>query len=164
MNLNEFKPILDYEFYMINREGKIISLHKRHHYKELAQKIDRAGYVTVKLSKKGKDSTQYVHRLIAKTFIPNLFDKPIVNHLNGNKLDNNVDNLEWVNHSENMTHAYRIGLINCCACGRRVIDECTGNKYNTILEAAKAAKIPYATLKNYLNGNRTNRTCLKIAA
>jgi hypothetical protein len=165
VELNEYKPIPGYEsYYAINQNGTVISLYAKHYKKEIVKKTDRAGYSTVKLSKQGKDSTQYIHRLIAMTYIPNPTNKPMVNHINGNKLDNRVANLEWVSHSENMSHAYRTGLIDCCACGKRVIDECTGIEYNTILEAAKAVQIPYSTMKNYLNGNRTNNTCFKIAA
>lgn len=51
-----------------------------------------------------------VHRVVAATWIPNPEDKPIVNHINGNKLDNRAENLEWCTSSENQLHAYRTGL------------------------------------------------------
>lgn len=53
---------------------------------------------------------EYIHRLVATTFIPNPNNKPEVNHIDGNKENNNVTNLEWVTKSENGFHAYRIGL------------------------------------------------------
>jgi hypothetical protein len=51
-----------------------------------------------------------LHRVVAKCFIPNPNNKPQINHLDGNKLNNNIQNLEWVTNSENQKHAYSIGL------------------------------------------------------
>lgn len=68
--------------------------------------IDRYGYRHIILNRKNRN----VHRLIAETFIPNPNNLPCVNHKDGNKLNNSVNNLEWCTYSENTTHAYLTGL------------------------------------------------------
>ena len=62
------------------------------------------------LGERGKIATVYAHRLVAKAFLPNPNNLPQVNHKDGNKLNNNVDNLEWVTNKENQIHARDIGL------------------------------------------------------
>ena len=65
------------------------------------------GYLKVPLSKKGKTKLQFVHRLVAQTFIPNQLNKPQVNHINGIKNDNRVVNLEWATGLENIRHGFK---------------------------------------------------------
>ena len=67
-------------------------------------------YKMVSLSSNHKSRKFLVHRLVAQAFIPNPNDKEEVNHIDGNKLNNVVDNLEWCTKSENVEHAYRLGL------------------------------------------------------
>ncbi|SFA50969.1 NUMOD4 motif-containing protein [Parageobacillus thermantarcticus] len=69
-------------------------------------------YLVVSLTtSNGKKKKFKVHRLVAKAFIPNPFNKPQINHLDGNKLNNHVSNLEWCTNKENANHAVRSGLI-----------------------------------------------------
>ena len=77
----------------------------------LKQKINkyRGNYKLIILSKYGNRILR-VHRLVAKTFIPNPLNKPEVNHINGDKTDNRVENLEWVTRKENTIHMYKTGL------------------------------------------------------
>lgn len=68
------------------------------------------GYMYVNLSKNGKYKSVTVHRLVAKAFLEKKPDKNQVNHIDGNKANNNVSNLEWTDRYENMQHAFKTGL------------------------------------------------------
>lgn len=97
------------------------------------------GYYEVKINKKHFK----IHLLVAKIFIPNIENKPFVNHKDGNKLNNNVLNLEWVTQSENTQHAYDIGL---CSNTRKIIQyDKEGiniiNEFNSIMEASRKLNI-----------------------
>lgn len=88
------------------RDGNIIGKRGR----PMIGHVDRCGYHEVLLSENGKTKNYLVHRLIAKTFIKNPDNKPFVNHKDGNKLNNSIENLEWCTRSENTTHSYKNGL------------------------------------------------------
>lgn len=79
----------------------------------LKSSINHKGYIRYSLSINGKRFNFSAHRLVAISFIPNPLNKTQVNHKNGIKTDNNVDNLEWVDNKENIIHAYKNGLIKC---------------------------------------------------
>lgn len=72
---------------------------------------DKKGYLTIDLYKDSERSTRRVHRLVAEAFIPNPEGKPEVNHIDGNRHNNNASNLEWVTSKENCRHAWDIGLM-----------------------------------------------------
>lgn len=77
---------------------------------EIIQTTDNCGYLRVRLSVLNSKSTHKVHRLVAIAFIPNPDKLPQVNHKDGHKQNNVVENLEWVNNSENQKHSYQTGL------------------------------------------------------
>lgn len=162
LNEEVWVPVKKYEgLYEINQDSVVRSLNKRNFHKIMPQRIDRGGYLTVRLSNKGKDCTVYVHRLLGFAFLDNPENKCCINHIDGNKRNNDLSNLEWVTMAENMQHAYRLGLIvdfpgKC----RKVIDKCSGAVFESIKMAADFYMIPYSTCKNYINGNRQNPTCL----
>ena len=74
------------------------------------QSADEEGYLNICLYKDGKPNMFRVHRLVAEAFIPNPENLPQVNHKDGDKLNNNVENLEWCNNSQNQKHACQFGL------------------------------------------------------
>ena len=101
--------------YQVSNFGNVRSIqnnHGKYQEKILAQSIrsDSCQYMYVKLSVKNKQITVAVHRAVATAFIQNPDNKPMVNHVDGCKLNNNADNLEWVTCSENHIHAYATGL------------------------------------------------------
>lgn len=94
-------------YVLVGMDGSIINpLTKRN----LKHQKNRYGYHCVHLHNKTFNKMLTVHRLVARAFIPNPDNKPQVNHINGDKADNRVGNLEWCTPSENTKHAYRTGL------------------------------------------------------
>lgn len=110
--IEQWKPIEGYEdLYEISNLGNVKSLPKTRGCcvggeKILKQNYSKYGYMLVMLCKNGKPQSFAVHRLVAKAFIPNPENKPQVNHIDGNKENNNLTNLEWCTASENTKHAY----------------------------------------------------------
>ena len=98
-----------YEQYQVSNLGRIKSL-KRKKEKILHLDKDRYGYMNVYLSKDGVMKKFKVHRLVAIAFIENTNNYPEINHIDGNKENNSVDNLEWVTRSQNLKHAHKMGL------------------------------------------------------
>lgn len=110
--------ISGFESYAITIKGDVYRIsyddksnyHKRTLPHKLTPTLDKYGYLKIKLSIKGKTYYRTIHRLVAETFIPNPNNLPQVNHIDGNKLNNDVSNLEWVTPKENTLHAYLTGL------------------------------------------------------
>lgn len=96
------------------------------------------GYYFVRLCKEGKTSLHRVHRLVAEAFIDKEINKPFINHINGDRSDNRVENLEWCDQRQNVIHAYQIGL-NKGRGGRSIVMKDMNNKvikpYNKISDA-----------------------------
>ncbi|MHB1922719.1 MAG: HNH endonuclease signature motif containing protein [Chitinophagaceae bacterium] len=72
--------------------------------RQIKSRIGRDGYYSVRLTREGKTSTKLVHRILAEAFVKNSLNRPFVNHIDGNKLNNDIGNLEWVTHAENMNN------------------------------------------------------------
>ena len=98
----KFKTVVYYPY------GKKRVLHLKP--RVLNQNETTKGYLTIWFTHNKKNQSQKVHRLIAETFIPNPENKPQVNHIDGNKKNNSVENLQWATQEENMNHAKVNGL------------------------------------------------------
>ena len=116
-----WKDIPEYEgLYQVSNLGNVKSLNRYVktcgnatrfvEEKILTPTIDNTGYYVVSLWKNNLHTRPHIHRLVIEAFVPNLENKPQVNHIDGNKLNNCVDNLEWCTASENGIHAYKTGL------------------------------------------------------
>jgi len=113
-----WKPITDYEeLYHISNYGRVKALERRvcisnknYFYKALILKsfVTKRGYYEVRLCSKNTSKAKKIHRLIAEHFITNPENKPQVNHIDGNRLNNEIKNLEWVNNRENSCHRIKI--------------------------------------------------------
>lgn len=95
--------MLELENYIVTKDGRVYNK-KTHRYQK--QNLTNNGYYTVSI--RGK--RRFVHRLVALCHIPNPDNKPQVNHIDGNKANNNVNNLEWATNQENIDHSIRTGL------------------------------------------------------
>lgn len=117
--METWKPVLGFEgHYEVSLDGRVRSIDKRvnskirHNQsvmrrgKVLKLNPKKNGYLSVDLSKNNKKRSCSVHRLVAQSHIDNPNNLPCVNHKNGNKHDNRVDNLEWVTHKQNTQHLF----------------------------------------------------------
>ena len=158
--MKNWKPIENTgSIYFVDDMGEVESRFPGKKIHPLKPKKDRAGYHSVTVLEGGIRHAKFVHRLVADAFLNNPLSKPEVNHLNGIKTDNRLENLEWVTHSENIQHAFDNGL--CKPLTKVVIDDIQQFRYKSVREAAKALGINEGTCRNYLNGNNTNKTQLR---
>ena len=120
MNKEQWRAVKGYEgIYEINNFGEIKSLSRKisngsgfyiSKEKILIKAVSTTGYYKIKLCKNGVHKDHKIHRLVASSFIANPLNKPEVNHIDGNPKNNNVENLNWSTHRENMIHANVFGL------------------------------------------------------
>lgn len=105
-----WEKIEKFENYEVSNLGNVRSFIKEKNGVVLKPQKNKKGYYQVLLYKNKKPHPKRLHRLVAQAFIPNPENKPQVNHIDGNKLNNCVNNLEWCTNSENQIHAYKNGL------------------------------------------------------
>lgn len=142
----EWKDIEGYEgIYQISNMGRVKSLSRKiwngvkffqSSEKILKPGIDSVGYCVVSLYKNdGKAQTVRVHRLVAKAFIPNPNAYRVINHIDANRTNNNVTNLEWCTHKQNSAHAIKIGSMNKMMHPVQVVE--TGQVFPSLSECAR---------------------------
>ena len=117
----EWRDIPGYEgIYQVSNRGRVKSLertswngflHCKIGGRILKNSLMRNGYYRVTLSKDSGQQQFYIHRLVAEAFIPNPKSLNVIDHIDANKLNNDVSNLRWVTQEENMRHAWEMGLI-----------------------------------------------------
>lgn len=172
------KQITNYLNYLISVDGKVYNLKTMKHLKCF---INNMGYPSVCLYNENGGKFFLVHRLMAEAFLPNDESKKYVNHIDGNKANNLLFNLEWCTHSENMQHAWKLGLSktsekqrqngrntikNAIEIGskmrrKKIIDTANGQIFDYVNDAATHYGFKVKTLANMLNGHRFNKTSLK---
>jgi hypothetical protein len=172
-----WKDIEGYEgYYQISNLGRVKSLSRiinsvktTYNSKEIILRngIASNGYEFAILCVNYKKVKISIHRFVAIYFIENPKNKPCVNHINGIKTDNKVENLEWVTYSENSYHAVRTGLLYNSdfqrfrakeANGIKVINKLNNRVYSSIIDAAKDYKMDNSTLAKMLKGKALNTT------
>jgi hypothetical protein len=167
-----YKDIKGYEgLYQISNLGNIRSLDRQSWNgnswftlkgKQLSPADNGKGYLFVGLCKNGKIRSRcYIHRLVAETFLPNPNNKPCVNHIDGNKQNNCLSNLEWVTYEENNKHAYKTGLKQPTKKTQKSViatNLVTGEElyFDGIREAGRQLNIYHQSIQKICKGN-TNR-------
>ena len=140
--------------YTIDEDGNVFSK-RRHRYLNASKDRDGYKYITIG----GKHYK--IHRLVATAFIENPYNKPCIDHIDGNILNNHISNLRWVTPKENsnnkntIKHLKAIGKKYKTEYGKRVKD-INGNEYISIIEASRITKIPRSNIQYHLK-NKTGR-------
>ena len=149
-----WKDIEGYEGYQVSNTGKVKSTRKKFGKQEqetiLKAKVIWTGYQRIGLVKDKKCRQFYIHRLVAQAFIPNPENKPIINHKNGDRTDNRVENLEWCTHAENsqasreVTSSDRYNSVK--------VKDNQGNVFSSYRAAARFWNLSINTVKNDVLG------------
>ena len=153
--------VFNFSNYFISNLGRVKSV--KHHDRILRQYINSKGYLKIHPYLDGKKRSYFVHRLVGENFI--VKDRPFINHKNGIKTDNRVDNLEWVTHSENLLHASRVLKIKrpsrkgiSYGYGKPVLQlDLNGllvREFSSVYSAEQTLKIHWSGISNCCKGKR----------
>lgn len=162
------KAIAGYENYRIDREGNVWSRYKpktsipTDNWKILKPILDTTGYFIVTLAEGGVRKNKAIHRLLALAFIPNLASKAHVNHIDADKQNNALPNLEWATSAENSAHAAALGLYRPSVDASRVevmqLHPVHGTpiaEHESLHEAGRATGIAWQNIWKVCDGRRT---------
>lgn len=166
--IEQWKYIEGWEgYYQISSYGRLKSFHNKKHGGKILSPGLSGGYVLAQLYRRGYRKDISVHRLVALTFISNPKNKPEVNHKNGIKNDNHVDNLEWCTASENVRHSFyvlknkpsQLGIRNGTSSKQVVqIDKNTNHRIAIHPSASEAQRQTSIIRKNISRAIRNNST------
>lgn len=145
--MEEFRIIEEYPAYKVSNLGRV-----KNPYGRIIKESFMEGYKHVQLRDENGAKHKRVHRLVAKAFIPNPENKEQVNHINGDKSDNRVENLEWVTNYENRLHAVNTGLVPPECLGIKVRCKATGVVYKTIHEAERCSGVSRKLITYHISG------------
>lgn len=154
------KRVKDCENYIVYPDGKLFSI-KRGVF--LKGGLDTDGYRQHILCVNGERYCKKIHRLVAQAYIPNPHNHPVINHKDGDKLNNNVDNLEWCTISHNTKEAYRLKALNqsgeknnACIYKDNIVEDCMRifKETGSIPKTADMLGLKYATAYSYIKGLR----------
>lgn len=150
--METWKEIEGFEGYQISSFGNLKSKKLNKKEKILKHRIDKYGYNKFSIWKNNKQYYFLAHRLVAIAFIENKENKKQINHINGIKNDNRIENLEWNSRSENMLHSYEILKRN--KKHREVIryNNIEKKTYNSIKEAATDNNVTRPSISQCLSG------------
>lgn len=179
-NTNGFYSVSNLGLVKSNDRYVMNSIGVKRFYKGQILKFSKSGwggYSYVQLvDYNGNRYRECVHRIVARTFIPNPKNKPQVNHIDGDKNNNRLCNLEWCTPSENIQHAYDNGLTRIktgkespnygkrgvSPQSKKVIDINTGKVFVSLNQAAESIGVPRNTLGRWLEGRGFNKSSFKF--
>ncbi|CAN5655356.1 NUMOD4 domain-containing protein [soil metagenome] len=141
----------EFSDYLVNRKGEVFN-NKNGKMRKLKPWLGTHGYSFVSFSVKGKVTKQQLHRVVADTFLINWDDKPDINHRNGIKTDNHIDNLEWVTKSENLLHSHRV--LGQKTTSKKIKCVETGVVYSSAREAERILGINNANICSAIKGRK----------
>lgn len=153
--MENWKNVKGYEgLYKISDGGNVFSLRSN---RNLKPQVNTTGYLQLPLCVNGEKKLVCIHRLIAEHFIPNPDNKPQVNHIDGNKKNNQLDNLEWVTAHENMVHSHALGLNKSLKKGiNHHKNKLTENDVREIRRLYATGMISQTSLSKKFGTNQTN--------
>lgn len=157
-----WKPLTEYRGIKVSSIGRVWKAPSKRNKERIFSKFpkDRDGYCRCSVQKEdGTWTSQPVHRLVAKAFIPNPFNKQAVNHIDGNRENNTVDNLEWVTPRENVLHSYKYGVRKVCKVipKKTLLTDYQVSQIDnlrvtyTVNQISKLFNISYQSLKNIIH-------------
>ena len=154
--MNNWYPIKGWEgLYEINKNGEVRNAKNKN---TIVGDINNCGYYRVSLYNQGQSKKYFRHRLVAEHFLDKPEGKDFVNHIDGDKSNNSLENLEWVSQSENEKHAFENGLKQKTN-KPFIIEFVNGDikEYENQYVCAKEIGCSQSSVKNWLNGQRNPR-------